>query len=84
MKNINEALNEVVNMYTANTLTYEINQLIPDNLWVINVHNQNAPGSLLQIEVIDDEGIAKCSVLQKVNVGRKSMCKFMDRFLENL
>jgi len=84
MKNIGEALTEVVNMYTENTLTYEINQIVPDTVWIVNVFNQNAPGSVLQIEVIDDNGVAKCSVLQKVNVGRKSMCKFMDRLVEHL
>jgi hypothetical protein len=48
------------------------------------VYNKDIPGSLLQIEVIDDEGVPKCSVLQKVNVGRKSMFKFMNRFVDAL
>lgn len=85
MKNIDNALSDVVDMYKTNTLEYEIVQHIPeDNLWVVNVHNRDAPGSLLQIEVIDDNGIPKCCVLQKVNVGRKSMFKFMNRLVNTL
>lgn len=85
MKNVHNALSNVVAMYTANTLDYEVVQYIPeDNLWIVNVYNRDAPGSLLQIEVIDDFGIPKCCVLQKTNVGRKSMFKFMNRLVDAL
>lgn len=85
MKNIHNALTDVVHAYKANTLDYEVVQHIPeDNLWIVNVYNRNAPGSLLQIEVIDDLGIPKCCVLQKVNVGRMSMFKFMNRLVDAL
>ena len=85
MKNVHNALSDVVRLYTANTLDFEVVQYIPeDNLWIVNVYNRDAPGSLLQIEVIDDFGIPKCCVLQKVNVGRKSMFKFMNRLVDAL
>jgi hypothetical protein len=85
MKNVHNALSDVVEMYTLNVLDYEVVQHIPeDNLWIVNVYNRDAPGSLLQIEVIDDSGIPKCSVLQKTNVGRKSMFKFMNRLVDAL
>ena len=85
MKNVHNALSDVVRMYTANVLDYEVVQYIPeDNLWIVNVYNRDAPGSLLQIEVIDDYGIPKCCVLQKVNVGRRSMFKFMNRLVDAL
>ena len=85
MKNIHNALSDVVSMYTANVLDYEVRQINPeDDLWIVNVRNKDAPGSLLQIEVIDDDGIPKCSVLQKVNVGRKSMFSFMNRLVDAL
>jgi hypothetical protein len=85
MKNVHNALSDVVQMYTANVLDYEVVQHIPeDSLWIVNVYNRDAPGSLLQIEVIDDDGIPKCCVLQKVNVGRKSMFKFMNRLVDAL
>ena len=85
MKNVHNALSDVVSMYASNALDYDVVQHIPeDQLWIVNVYNKDIPGSLLQIEVIDDEGVPKCSVLQKVNVGRKSMFKFMNRFVDAL
>lgn len=85
MKNVHNALSDVVNMYKANALDYDILRCIPeDNLWVVNVYNKDAPGSFLQIEIIDDNGIPKCCVLQKFNVGRRSMFKFMNRLVDAL
>lgn len=75
----------VSEMYLNDTIQYNVVQHIPDdNLWIVNVYNQNAPGSLLQIEIIDDEGVPKCSVLQKINVGYRSMSRFMDRLVDAL
>jgi hypothetical protein len=85
MKNVHNALSDVVSMYRANVLEYDVIQYIPENnLWIVNVYNRDAPGSLLQFEVIDDDGIPKCCVLQKVNVGRRSMFKFMNRIVDAL
>ena len=85
MKNIDTALSDVVSQYKANVLEYAITQLNPeDDVWIVNVRNTEAPGSLLQIEVIDDDGIPKCCVLQKVNVGRRSMFRFMNRLVDAL
>lgn len=85
MKDIMTAFSETVSMYKPGMLEYMLIQHSPlDKLWVVNVVNCDAPGSLLQIEVIDDDGIPKCSVLQKVNVGRKSMFRFMDNLVEAL
>ena len=85
MKNVHNALSDVVEMYTLNALKYDVIQYNPeDNLWIVNVYNRDAPGSLLQIEVIDDNGVPKCCVMQKTNIGRKSMFKFMNRLLNAL
>jgi len=85
MKNIDNALSDVVSMYKQNCIEYEIQNYVPEqNLWIVNVYNRDAPGSLLQIEVIDDNGVAMCCVLQKVNVGRNSMCRFMNRLINVL
>lgn len=85
MKNVHNALSTVVETYKNDTLEYDvIQELVDDNLWIVNVYNRNAPGSLLQIEIIDDDGIPKCCVLQKVNVGRRSMCRFMDKLVDAL
>jgi hypothetical protein len=84
MRSIDTVLEEVISLYKPDTLRYTIDQIVPNNMWVVDVRNQSAPGSLLQIEVIDHDGIPKCLVLQKVNVGRKSMFKFMNRLVNHL
>jgi hypothetical protein len=85
MRNIDNALTDVVCMYSTNCIEYDILHYNQEDLfWVVNVFNRNAPGSLLQIEVIDDDGIPKCCVLQKVNVGRRSMVRFMNRLVNAL
>lgn len=85
MRNVYNALTDVVNMYTANAIEYDVVRYVAeDNLWVVKVYNKDADGSFLEIEIIDDNGIPKCCVLQKVNVGRRSMFKFMNRLVNAL
>jgi hypothetical protein len=85
MKNVHNALSSVIEKYQRDTLQYDvIQELEADQLWIVNVYNRSAPGSLLQIEIIDDDGVPKCCVLQKLNVGRRSMCRFMDRLVDAL
>lgn len=85
MKNVHNAFSNVVSKYRHNILEYDVISENPnENLWIVNVYNRDAPGSLLQIEVIDDEGIPICCVLQKVNVGRRSMVQFMGRLMDAL
>jgi hypothetical protein len=83
MKNIHNALSDVMEQYKSLDCKV-VDYIAEDALWVVNVWNRDVSGSLLQIEVIDDDGIPKCSVLQKVNVGRKSMFKFMNRLVDAL
>lgn len=77
MKNLNNILDEITSQYKNNSIQYEIVEN-RDNYSLVNVYNKDAPGSLLQFEIVNDV----CCVLQKVNVGRKSMVKFMNRFVE--
>lgn len=85
MKNVHNALSDVVAMYTVNTLEYDVIHHSPEQrLWIVNVYNRDAPGSLLQVEVIDNNGVPLCCVLQKINVGRRSMAKFMNRLVDAL
>lgn len=84
MKNIDNALADVLANYKLNTLDYDITKVDTQDAWIVNVYNREAPGSLLKIEVIDDYGIPKCCVLQKTNVGRRSMFKFMNLFVDAL
>ena len=85
MKNVHNALTDVVEKYRNDILDYKIVQEIPEEQhWIVNVYNRNAPGSLLQVEIIDDNGVPKCCVLQKINVGRRSMFQFMNRLVDAL
>lgn len=85
MRNVHNALADVVASYTANVLEYDVIHHSPEQkLWLVNVYNRHAPGSMLQIEVIDNHGIPVCCVLQKINVGRRSMVKFMNRLVDAL
>lgn len=81
MKSVNEVITDVIARYPENTLDYDIVQS-EDNIWVVNVYNKQAPGSLLQFEVIYNE-VPTCCVLKKVNVGRRSMFKFMNRVMDS-
>ena len=83
MKNIDNALSDVMKHYKF--LNFEIVSFVPeDSCWVIKVYQQTNSNAFLEIEVIDDDGIPKCCVLQKVNVGRRSMFDFMNRLVDAL
>jgi hypothetical protein len=85
MKNVNNALTDVASMYMNNCIEYDIlSHNEQDGSWIVNVYNRDTCGSLLQIEVIDDDGIPKCCVLQNINVGRRSMVRFMNRLVDVL
>jgi hypothetical protein len=82
MKDLNLILDKVVSKYTKDTIEYEILENT-NELSLVNVYNKNAPGSLLQFEILHNE-VPACCVLQKVNVGRSSMVRFMNRLVEEL
>lgn len=85
MRNVHNAFADVAAMYRNKSIEYDVISEIPEeNRWIVNVRNKNVPESLLQIEVIDDDGIPVCCVLQKINVGRMSMCRFMDALVDAL
>jgi alkyl hydroperoxide reductase subunit AhpC len=85
MRNVENALSDVVIMYQSGEIQYEIIEYKEqDQIWIVNVYNQAAPDALLQVEIIDDNGIPACCVLTRRNVGRRSMYKFMDRLIDAL
>jgi len=52
--------------------------------WVVQVRNQDIPNTLLEFEILRvDETYVGC-VLQKVNVGRSVMVRFMDKLMDEL
>jgi hypothetical protein len=85
MRNVHNALSDVLEMYTkAHLECIVLDNMTEDNRWVVNVHNKDAPGSLLQFEVINNQGVPVCCVLQNVNIGRKSLYRFMNRLVDAL
>lgn len=82
MRSLDNAMCDVVRLYRG--LTYEIEFTDRPKQWVLTVTNECAPGSYLKIEVHDLEGVPVALVLQKMNVGRRSMNRFMDRLLSAL
>lgn len=86
MIRVHHALDRVLAMYPQNTLTYTVYETVtPDEkFWVVEVRHTQVPDSLLQVEVFDDDGIPKCCVTQRLNIGRRSMFKFMDYFVNAL
>lgn len=85
MRNIDNALSDVVELYKFDTIRYDIIKAnYEENVWIVNVYNTNAPESLLKIEIIDNNGQPACCVLERTNVGRRSMFKFMNRLVNSL
>lgn len=81
MRSIDNALADILPHYRA--LTYEIQEDTPKQ-WTVTVYNECAPGSYLKIEVHDVEGIPAALVMERHNIGRRSMTRFMDRLLDAL
>lgn len=86
INNIHQALEKVLTYYPAGILEYKTFKVTYEeyDLWVVEVRNTEVPDSLLQIEVFDDDGVPKCCVTKKLNIGRRSMVRFMDDFVDAL
>lgn len=78
---IEQSLHHVIKQLKGN-IAYHIEQSPVG--WVIDVTNRDIPNTLLQIEVLsNDDGYNGC-VLQKVNVGRRVMERFMNKLMDRL
>lgn len=82
MKTLDNALADVLLKYKG--LTYEIEPTEDPRQQIFTIWNECAPGSYLKIEIHDVGGMPAALVLQKVNVGRRSMTRFMDRLMDAL
>jgi hypothetical protein len=81
MRTLDNALDDVLTHYKA--VTYEILPESPTQ-WIVTVYNECAPGSYLKIEVLNLEGTATACVLERYNVGRRSMTRFMNYLMDAL
>lgn len=65
-------------------LTYEIDPTTDPLQQMLTVWNERIPGSYLKIEIHNVNGMPMALVLQRHNVGHRSMTRFMDRLLDAL
>jgi len=86
MIRVHHALDRVIALYPPGLLEYSAYKTVSqeDSFWIVQIHNTQIPDSLLQVEVFDDDGIPKCCVTGRVNIGRKTMFRFMDQFVDAL
>lgn len=82
MRSLDNALADILPRYKG--LTYDIEQTHDPRQHLLTVWNECAPGSYLKIEIHNVEGIPAALVLQRFNVGRRSMNRFMNRLLDAL
>lgn len=84
MKNIHNAVSDTLDYYNGRlTATVHDDPNVPTR-WRIEVRHNEVPNALLEIEMLELEGDWVGCVLQKVNVGRRSMALFMDILFEHL
>ncbi len=81
MRSIDNALADVLQKYKA--MTYDLQHDAPSQ-WTVTVWNERVPGSYVKIEIHDVGGMPAALVLQRFNVGHRSMSRFMDRLLDAL
>lgn len=78
---IEQSLQYVISQLKGN-IAYQMEQSPVG--WVIDVTNRDIPNTLLQIEILSNEDGYNGCVLQKVNVGRRVMERFMNKFMNRL
>lgn len=85
MRNLENALTDVMSRYKRNSLSYDI-QRDPNarNMWILEVRINDVPGSLLKIEIINNNGYPACCVLEIISIRHRSMEIFMDRLTDAL
>jgi len=81
MDSITESVQRVVSQLKGN-IDYTVSQ--DNERWVVQVRNQDIPNTLLEFEVLRMDGQYVSCVLQKVNVGRRIMFRFMNKFMNDL
>jgi expansin (peptidoglycan-binding protein) len=81
MDSITESVQRVVSQLKGN-IDYIVSQ--DSERWVVQVRNQDIPNTLLEFEVLRIDGQYVSCVLQKVNVGRRVMFRFMNKFMNDL
>jgi hypothetical protein len=82
MKTLDNALADILSHYKG--LTYDIEPTEDPRQHILTVWNERIPGSYLKIELHDVGGMPAALVIERHNVGRRSMTQFMDRLMDAL
>lgn len=81
MRSVDNAMADILRAYKG--VTFEIEPDTPQRT-LLTVSNERVPGSYLKIEVLDVEGTAVACVLERINLGYRSMSRFMHRLMNAL
>ena len=84
MKNIHNAVSDVLETYNGSLTAKVLDDPNVPCRWRIEVRHIQAPDAFLEIEMLELDGEWVGAVLQKVNIGRRSMNRFMDLLMEHL
>lgn len=82
MKNIHNALSDVLEHYNGHLTAQVVEE--QENRWKIQVRHLQVPNSLLEFEILEIDNEPVGCVLQRINIGRRSMNRFMDLLLDAL
>ena len=83
MKNIHNALSDALGHYNG-VLSGQVVEEYENNRWKIQIRHVQDANSLLEIEILEVQNEPIGCVLQRVNIGRRSMNRFMDRLMNAL
>jgi len=84
MDHVTSSVNHVISRLKGN-IEYTVERdTITNTRWMIQVRNRDIPNTLLEVEILQREGNYIGCVLQKVNVGRSVMVRFMDKLMDEL
>ncbi len=84
MRNIDNAVSDALAHYNGRITARIIEDPNVQDRWRVEIRHVQVPDALLEIEILNLENEPIACVLQKVNVGRRSMFRFMDLLMEYL
>jgi hypothetical protein len=84
MRTLDNALSDTLESFTAHLDA----RILPDpdleTRWRIQVEDRQAPGSLLEVEILNLNGEAVGCVLQRTQIPFRTMRRFMNRLMDAL
>jgi hypothetical protein len=84
MRNIDNAVSDVLTHYNGNITAQIITDPNVPDRWRIEIRHIEVQDAFLEIEILSLDNEPVACVLQKVNIGRRSMNRFMDLLVDYL